>query len=80
MKNKNSKNKLQDAAGIFICIFINLQPELFFSRSYCIFSLSLAKPPAPSIAQCTQTLHQQMHKATLRTCTTTHTTNQKKRI
>jgi hypothetical protein len=25
-------------------------------------------------------LHQQMHKATLRTCTTTHTTNQKKRI
>jgi hypothetical protein len=43
-------------------------------------SLSLANLPASSIAQCTQTLHQQMHQATLRTCTATHTTKQKKRI
>ncbi len=43
MKNKNSNNKLQDAAGIFIFLRLqNLQPEFFSSRCCCSFSFSLS--------------------------------------
>jgi hypothetical protein len=63
------------ATGAFLFTLL-----LHFLLCSLSLSLSLANLPASSIAQCTQTLHQQMHKAKLRTCTTTHTTKKKKRI